>query len=58
MAKSPDNSLIAFLLSLVTLILYYLFLKPILTIEVLNSTESVAKHSKKKYIMMMWMHLP
>ena len=53
MAKSPDNSLIAFLLSLVTLILYYLFLKPILTIEVLNSTESFAKHSKKKYIMML-----
>ena len=53
MGKSPDNSLIAFLLSLVTLILYYMFLKPVLTIEVLNSTESFAKHSKKKYIMML-----
>lgn len=50
--KSQDNSIFTLLLSLIVLILYYMFLKPVLKVEIMSNVESFAKFQKQKYIMM------
>ena len=52
-SKSQDNSVVTILLSIVVLILYYMFLKPVLKVEIIDNADSFAKFSKQKYIMMM-----
>lgn len=54
MAKtdSQDNSITGGIFTLLAFILYYMFLKPILTVEVLNSEDKYASHISHSYIMM------
>jgi ABC-type multidrug transport system fused ATPase/permease subunit len=51
-SKSQDNSILTMLLSLVIIILYYMFLKPVLKVEIMDNVENFAKFQKQKYIMM------
>ena len=50
--KSQDNSIFVMLLSIVVIILYYMFLKPVLNVEIMSNVETFAKFQKQKYIMM------
>ena len=50
--KSQDNSIFVMLLSIVVIILYYMFLKPVLKVEIMSNVETFAKFQKQKYIMM------
>lgn len=50
--KSQDNSIFVMLLSIVVIILYYMFLKPVLKVEIMSNVETFAKFQKEKYIMM------
>lgn len=50
--KSQDNSILTILLSLVVIILYYMFLKPVLKVDIMGDVDKFAKFSKQKYIMM------
>ena len=50
--KSQDNSILTILLSLIVLILYYMFLKPVLKVEIMSSVDTFANLQKQKYIMM------
>lgn len=50
--KSQDNSIFTILLCLIVLVLYYMFLKPVLKVEIMSNVESFAKFQKQKYIMM------
>ena len=50
--KSQDNSILTILLSLAVIILYYMFLKPVLKVDIMGDVDKFAKFSKQKYIMM------
>ena len=51
--KGPtDYSTLVLLLSLVVLILYYLFMKPVLDTGIMGNIEQFSKYSRQKYIMM------
>jgi hypothetical protein len=52
MAKNADYSTLGLLLTLVTIILYYMFLKPVLSIDAIASGENYQKYSSKRYKMM------
>ena len=45
--KSQDNSILTILLSLIVLILYYMFLKPVLKVEIMSSVDTFAKFQKQ-----------
>lgn len=49
---SSNYTTVVFLLSIVSLILYYLFLKPVLDTGILGNAEQFSKYSRQKYIMM------
>lgn len=49
---SQDNSIMAILMSIVVLVLYYMFLKPVLNVEIMGDVETFAKFQKQKYTMM------
>ena len=50
--KTSDNSTITLLISIVVLILYYMFLKPVLELNILENIEDFSKYVRQKYIMM------
>ena len=52
MAKNADFSTLGLLLTLAVILLYYMFLKPVLTIEAIASEENYTKFSTKRYRMM------
>lgn len=52
MAKNADFSTLGLLLTLAVILLYYMFLKPSLTLEALASEENYTKFNTKRYRMM------
>ena len=52
MAKNADFSTLGLLLTLAVIILYYMFLKPVLTLEAIASEENYTKFNTKRYRMM------